>query len=376
MHLSVKQKKIGNSLLIALSGLVFSFSIHAEIVSISQTKIKLKQLESQITKLKQTLANAHDKWAVLNQEAAHTEKQMGDGIHALQVIQQDMKTKEQKIVKLEQRSNHLNQRLVVQQTLLADHVRARYLMGEYQPLKWLLNQDDPAKISRLLTLYQYLIHSRQQLIGKIDSTKRHIFSTQQALKNELKSQQQLQQNLYAHQQQLEQHRRYHDAIMQSLNHEIQNKEQTLRTYQQNKDNLTKLLKTLALETIVQAKKPFTAMRKKLPHPLQSAAVDVQKMNHGLTFFAGEGTPVSAVYSGKVVFSDWLNGYGLLLIIDHGEGFMTLYAHNQSLFKQKGALVLQGEQIATVGHSGGLKQNGLYFEVRQRGKAVSPSDWLT
>ena len=85
--------------------------------------------------------------------------------------------------------------------------------------------------------------------------------------------------------------------------------------------------------------------------------------------------MNAVYSGKVVFSDWLKGYGLLLIIDHGQGFMTLYAHNQTLFKQKGDTVTQGIQIASVGHTGGLKQNGLYFEIRQYGKAIPPLKWL-
>ena len=94
------------------------------------------------------------------------------------------------------------------------------------------------------------------------------------------------------------------------------------------------------------------------------------------FYAAEGAAVTAVYPGKVVFSDWLKGYGLLLIIDHGRGFMTLYAHNQSLFKQKGDSVNQGEQFATVGHSGGLKQNGLYLEIRQRGQAISPLAWLS
>ena len=100
------------------------------------------------------------------------------------------------------------------------------------------------------------------------------------------------------------------------------------------------------------------------------------MNQGVVFFAQEGAPVTAVFPGKIVFSDWLKGYGLILILDHGQGFMTLYAHNQSLFKQKGDSVIQGEQIATVGHSGGLKQNGLYFEIRQRGKAIPPLRWLS
>jgi septal ring factor EnvC (AmiA/AmiB activator) len=102
---------------------------------------------------------------------------------------------------------------------------------------------------------------------------------------------------------------------------------------------------------------------------------MQKMNQGVTFFADEGAEVTAVYPGKVVFSDWLRGYGLLLIVDHGNGFMTLYAHNQSLFKNKGQWVSQNEHIANVGHSGGIKQNGLYFEIRLQGKAISPLGWI-
>jgi septal ring factor EnvC (AmiA/AmiB activator) len=117
------------------------------------------------------------------------------------------------------------------------------------------------------------------------------------------------------------------------------------------------------------------MRKKLPPPIQGHRRSVEKMNQGVTFFADEGAEVTAVYPGKVVFSDWLRGYGLLLIVDHGNGFMTLYAHNQSLFKNKGQWVSQNEHIANVGHSGGIKQNGLYFEIRLQGKAISPLGWI-
>jgi septal ring factor EnvC (AmiA/AmiB activator) len=92
-------------------------------------------------------------------------------------------------------------------------------------------------------------------------------------------------------------------------------------------------------------------------------------------FAGEGDAVTAVLPGKIVFTDWLKGYGYLLIIDHGHGLMTLYAHNKTLLKHKGDIVTQGEKIASVGHSGTIKKNGLYFEVRRQGKATSPLAWL-
>ena len=83
----------------------------------------------------------------------------------------------------------------------------------------------------------------------------------------------------------------------------------------------------------------------------------------------------AIYSGKVVFSEWLNGYGLIIIVDHGDGFMSLYANNQSLYKRKGETIVKGEQIASVGHSGGKRENGLYFELRHKGKPVSAKQWI-
>ncbi|KTD23837.1 peptidase, M23/M37 family [Legionella lansingensis] len=351
--------------------------LRAESTAITQTKTKLRKLDVQINQLKQTLAHAHDKRSILNSELASTEKQIGEGIRQLQTIQKDMQSKQQKINILEQKLNELNKQLAAQQHLLAEHVRTRYKMGEYQPLKWLLNQDEPYAVSRLLTFYQYVIQSRQHIIDQIDATKRDITLNQNALKTELIEQKELQYKLSVHQRQLERGKRYHTAVIQSLNSEIQTKQHTLAEYEQNKANLTHLLKTLAVQSVqMQATRPFSQMRRKLPRPIQGGRNAFQRMNQGVTFFAAEGTPVTAVYPGKVVFSDWLNGYGLLLIIDHGQGFMTLYAHNQSLFKSKGSSVLQGEQVATVGHSGGLKQNGLYFEVRHRGKAISALEWLS
>lgn len=367
-------KFVGKLLVTTL--LVSSTIAWAENYSVNQTKNKLKQLAYQINKLKQTLASAHDKRGLLNQELAGTEKQIGEGIHHLRTILQDMNAKQQKINSLQQHVNDLNKQLIAQQQLLAEHVLTRYKMGEYQPLKWLLNQDDPYAISRLLTFHQYLVKSRQNIIDQIDITKRNLTLDQDALKKELSAQKQLQQQLNSHQQALERNKRYHEAVIQSLNSDIQTKQHTLAEYEHNKENLSQLLKTLASQSIMQSKQPFTQMRRKLPRPVHVERQAFQKMNQGVTFFAGEGTPVTAVYPGKVVFSDWLNGYGLLLILDHGQGFMTLYAHNQSLFKHKGTTVLQGEQIAAVGHSGGIKQNGLYFEVRHRGKAIPPLDWLS
>lgn len=174
--------------------------------------------------------------------------------------------------------------------------------------------------------------------------------------------------------QLERNKTYHSHLIKTLNQDIQSQQHALIEFQKNKDNLKNLLKSLSQEHFISPNQPFAQMRKQLPHPVSTKLF--KTMNQGVTFFADEGTAVTAVYPGKILFSDWLKGYGLLLIIDHGQGFMTLYAHNQSLFKHKGDLVHQKEQIALVGHSGGIKQNGLYFEIRLKGKAIPPLTWLS
>ena len=350
--------------------------LHAgDSTSVTQTQSKLKQINDKISLLQRTIASAHDRRGVLNKELAGTEKQLGEGIRKLRITQSTMEATKLKIADLQTKVNDLNQQLAKQQEMLAGHVRARYQMGEYQPLKWLLDQETPHKVNRLLSYYQYIIKSRQELIDEIGLTHKTLTENKGQLNNELSINQQLQKQLLTQQEQFEKHKSYHTALLDSLDNEIENKENSLHQFEKDKKNLSRLLISLAQRSVIKNTVPFIKMRKKLPAPVLSRNKSLKKMNQGVTFFADEGATVTAIYPGKVVFSDWLRGYGLLLIIDHGQGFMSLYAHNQSLFKRKGQMVGQNEQIASVGHSGGIKQNGLYFEIRLRGKAVSPLDWL-
>lgn len=356
--------------------LLNSYGALAATSTMGQTKAKLQQLELKIHHLQSTLHNAQDRHIVLIQELAAIEKKINIGTSQLRITEREVASKQLKVDELQQQVNQLNTKLQNQQHLLAKHLRARYTMGEYQPLKILLNQDNPFTTSRLLTFYQYIIKSRQQMITDIQLTKKNLTTSQDKLHRELEEHQHLQQQLNQNQRKLEQDKLYRVAIIKSLNADIYTKQQTLVDYQQNKNNLTNLLNTLTQQSILQNQRPFISMRKKLPRPLAVNRNNLKTMNQGVVFFAKEGAPVTAVFPGKIVFSDWLNGYGLLLIIDHGRGFMTLYAHNQSLFKHKGDVVNQGTEIAAVGHSGGIKENGLYFEIRKRGKAIPPLEWLS
>lgn len=348
---------------------------YAEQTTITQTKMQLKALENKMTVLEQTLHVVHNKRETLNQELARTEKDMGNTVRQLTIIQHNIIEKQQQIQVLKQLIDTLTQQLSTQQALLAKHIRARYKMGEYQPMKWLLNQENPYTITRLLTYYQYVVKARQQTIDQVIETQARLHQNQDKLRQETEKQHVLEAQVKQHQAELKQNQHYHAALLLSLDKDIQNKQQTMDDYLHNKNNLSHLIQSLAQQGLSTRHYPLAQIRHHLPKPVHTSPDQIEKLNQGIAFFAEEGTPVSAVYPGKVVFSDWLKGYGLLLIIDHGAGYMTLYAHNQALFKPKGTFVDQGEKIATVGHTGGLKKNGLYFEVRHGGKAISPLEWL-
>lgn len=350
--------------------------IFAKEPTLAETKVQLNALNDKINQLRKNLAIVHDKQGLLNHELRVTENEIHNSNNNLKLIQKDITQNQIKVNELNVEVKHLNQQFIQQQDLLKRHITTRYQIGEYQPLKWIINQKKPNRISRILTLYQYLIKSRQVIIQEIKSSKNNLIVHQNLLQAELDKQTQLKNSIVQQEQALIQRKSYHQEIISTLSKQIKEKQNSLNKYEQNKNNLTVLLKNLATQSIIKPKQPFYLLRKKLPPPLKVDKNNVQKMNQGVTFFAALGTPVTAVYPGKVVFSDWLNGYGLLIIIDHGQGYMTLYAHNLTLFKQKGSSVSQNEQIAAVGHSGVLKQNGLYFEIRHRGKAIPPFEWLS
>jgi len=356
--------------------LLIANTVNADNAAITQTKSKLNELETKISSLKQELIKAKDKTSLLNNELSTVEKKISANIMQIRINEKKVESKQSIIKELTFKIDELNDKLTTQQQLLASHVRTRYILGEYQPLKWLINQDDPYKASHLLTLYQYILQSRKNLIDKIQETKTNLAINQNKLHLEVKDMQILTADIKQQQQKFEQDKIYSKEIINSINEDILNKEQGLNEYLKNKNNLTQILANILKHSIENKNKPIILMRSKLPQPVVDNNHKTLKLNQGIVFFANEGSPVNAVYQGKVVFSDWLNGYGLLLIVDHGHGFMTLYAHNQSLFKQKGETVFQGEQIATVGHSGGIKKNGLYFEIRQSGKAIPPLKWLS
>lgn len=268
---------------------------------------------------------------------------------------------------------------------LAEQLRAAYFLGQHESLKLLLNQRSPAQFNRNLTYYGYFGRQRadqiahlNQNIAAIDELTAQI-DTEDAELARLEGQQKQKVS------ELESARRERGRVLASLERESRNRVATLDRLQKQRAQLEQLLKELAraAEAVpFDPNAPFARLRGKLSWPV-AGKVDVGfgetiaggLRSNGIEIDADRGSNVRAVAEGRVVYADWLPGRGLLIILDHGNGYLSLYGHNEQLFKAAGARVQPGDVIATAGDSGGRKRPGLYFEVRRQGKPVDPKGWF-
>ncbi len=269
-----------------------------------------------------------------------------------------------------------------QEQILAKQLRAAYASGHHDYLKLLLNQKDPASIQRTLTRYKYVNNARIEEIKQFRKTIDELVSIEQKQKTKAADLSNILNRLTQDKKALEQNKKKRANTIASLKKEQLSKEQQLNQLLSDEKNLTNALERLAKK--VTPKKNLVGLSKlkrKLKWPVSGKIrhrFGTQKHGYikwkGVLKTAPIGEQVKVIYDGSVIFSDWLKGYGLVTIVDHGKGYMSLYGHNQTLLKQVGDYVEKGETISLVGQSGGQPQPGLYFEIRHVGKAVNPKLW--
>jgi len=269
---------------------------------------------------------------------------------------------------------------------LAEQVRAAYKTSRQSRIKLVLNQDNPSRLGRLLAYYDYLNRAQVRNITSLKETLNTLDEMQKAIDFELSRIEALQNEQRLVLDELGRKRQERELLLDQLSSRSDSDESRLRELEQNRKDLEALLERL---TDVLADIPAdlgtrtgVAMQKgKLPMPLKGRV----KYAYGQPRAGGlrwqgwliespAGAEASAVAYGRVAFADWLRGYGLMIIIDHGQGFLSLYGHNESLLREVGAWVEPGEVIGIVGSNPGTDQ-GLYFELRKDGKALDPAAWL-
>jgi septal ring factor EnvC (AmiA/AmiB activator) len=356
--------------MVAMMGVDLSFAQPGKLV---QTQDELVYLGQKIVVLREQLTRTQDKQNDVEQGLAQQDKKISEVIRQLNEVALRTKAKQTEIKRLTEQDTKLSLQMILQQRALSEFMRVRYRLGKELAIKGLFSLDSPHQVSRWIVFCQYIMASQQQMIRQIQQVQRQLKESHALLRQQLNEQAQLMESLKLKRSQLAQNRTEQLRLRHQLVSDIQNNQQTLSNYQRDKENLAKLLQRLLQEQqpkSLPSSQTFSAVKFNQFSPLGRAHLLTKHWNQGLLYQAAEGTPVTAVKAGKVVFSDWLRGYGLLLIVDHGHGLMTLYGYNQSLFKRQGEQVVAGQQIATVGHSGGRLEDGLYFEVRRFGKVVA------
>jgi len=350
------------------------------------TQQQLEVLRDRIDAARRAMEAKTGEKTVLERQLQQTEERIGEAAQQLRGVDRNLAVKGERLETLRAEQDALQTSLQRQRDALARQIRAAYAMGRQERLKLLLNQQRPEAVSRMMAYYDYLGRARAVKMAaiRVDIDRLHV--TAEAIRreeSELASLRDRQQQELAVLQESQGARR---DVLSRLNREIADQGKALARLQDDARELTELLSSLEkamadipVPTTEQVR--FDQRRGRLPWPAGG------RVSHrfgsprlgslvwdGVMIAAPEGNEVRAVHHGRVAYADWLRGFGLLLIVDHGDGYMTLYGHNQSLFKELGDWVEENEPIALVGSSGGRERSGVYFGIRYQGRAVNPARW--
>jgi len=269
---------------------------------------------------------------------------------------------------------------------LAGEVRAAYLIGREQPLKLLLAARDPQLNARLLTYYGYFGRARAREIADIEQHMQRLEQIDAQLAQQQLELATLKGSEQKQLQQLEHSRSERQRVLAGLEAEAHSREQSLARLKSQQADLEQLLSNLnrSLKSVPppETNSAFGHLRGQLTWPVAgriTASFGETRASgvrwDGVVVATERGAPVKSVSSGRVVYADWLPGLGLLMIVDHGEGYLSLYGHNERLYKAPGEPVAAGEVIAAAGDTGGRPEPELYFEIRRDGRPVDPRPWF-
>ncbi len=365
------------------------------------------------TQLKQanaSMAEINQQRDILLAQLQKIETQYGANAGSLRDLNLQIGAKRQRLNTLSLQIKQKQAVLAQQHQALNKQMTAAFVMGKKEKLKLLLNQQNPALASRMMVYYDYLNQARlkklthlKQEIAFLAHLERDKQQTTQSLAEAVQTQKITQDNLLKTQQQ-------RDVLLAQLKNDFALKSQQLTELEETEQQIEDLIQNLQQHTVkvpqnpaTQARvaektavleqvdkinpayaasdnKPFPTLKGRLLWPVKGAIIRRFGSRRsdtrwdGVLIGAKEGADIYAVSSGRVVFADWLRGYGLLTIVDHGQGYMTLYAFNQSLYKKVGDSVKAGTAIAAVGKSDGRDEAGLYFGIRNHGKPINPVTW--
>lgn len=346
---------------------------------------KLASLSKEIAQLQQKLRTTRTERDKSAAQLREIELQSAQTRRKVLKLDQEIRVLDSELGKLHSQQKQLETQRRQQSQQVALELFAAYRLGQKKTLKVLLNMENPEEIGRMLKYYEYVVKARNQVLKDYQSTILKLSAIEQSLLDKQSALTEKKEQLLAVQRTLQGEKKQRSALLQDSRQQLKNEQGRIDKLSLERKQLENIIQ--ALQKHVQSlnipdNQPFAKRRGKLPWPVKgrvSHSFGSTRGSHlkwrGWLLHAKEASPVKAIHHGRVVFSDYLRGQGLLVIIDHGDSYLSLYAHNQVLLKETGDWVHPGEMIAKVGNTGGLESSALYFEIRRKGKAVDPKRWL-
>lgn len=348
---------------------------------------RLDALRAEIRKITAGQRGIEGERGEATKELREADAGVGAAVRALRATEAGIATRERELADLEARKLTLEQGLGQQREALATLVRSAYALGRHEQLKLLLAQDRVSDLARVLAYHRYFQADRQQRITGLMAELRQLAEVARQIAEQRQVLETARQSQQAELAALEAQRTDRAAVLVTLESRFKDQAARLATLGRDEKQVLKLLEQLrdAVADIprqVDDNRPFASRRGQLARPLAGTALAAfggklpdGRTSDGLLIAGTAGAEVRASAPGRVAYSDWLKGYGLLVIVDHGDGWMSLYAFNDALLKDVGDWVRTGEPLATVGSSGGQGRAALYFGLRRNGQPQDPKPWL-
>jgi len=350
---------------------------------------KLDDIREKITNVLIKLNKNQNKRSNVRNELQKLEIKIARASKSLRYTRHKHRKSTKKLKQLKTELTRLKRKLNSQRALLSRQLRSAYAMGQEPQIKLMLNQQKPTEMGRAMMYFDYLNKARTSEITDYLQSIEKKQSLEASIKAAVSKLRKLVEKKLSQQKDLSHHRINRKRLLSKLNKDIDGQQLTLGDLKQSRSRIEQLLMSLGeiladIPSGPVGQKPFAQLKKHLPWPVRgkfSAKFGTSRHTgdltwNGVVIDSDYETPVRAITHGRVVFADWLQGYGFITIIDHNDSYLSLYGHNQTQFKQAGDWVEAGETIATVGDSGGQLDSGLYFEIRHQGKPVDPDQWCS
>lgn len=359
----------------------------------------LENLRKRITRMQQAMEKTSESRSEAGDALRQSERAISTSNRKLKELSTLQQEANQRLASLKSRESTLRSNIRDQQTLLEALLVRQYQESGHPSLGVLLQARDPNQINRELTYYQFISRDRAAWLEKLRDSLAALKQTRAAAQTQSAELTSLRAEEAVQRTQLQAEQQSRRNVLGKLSKQLQQQRREISRLRRDEDRLSQLVEKLTAmlekpksrsifrnDELPDSKfdgKPFGQLRGKLALPVRgditnrfgSARPESNLPWKGLFLKAPTGQSVKAIAAGRVVFADWLRGFGNLLILDHGDGYMSLYGNNETLYKQVGDELHGGDTLATVGNSGGNENSGLYFELRHKSKALDPVPWL-